>query len=453
MDQCLDVNQEFTNFAKANNKTLGDMRDEFRNKANQLTAHHAALMKKLRFDYAEELDAVKKVRLEINDFQVRTDGFCQELSESLANESRRIDALHRELRRDIDEMHMRRKTERTTLDSDLRDMKRDQSSNKDMCRALRTGVEYLGRLVGLVIESERLASAMLVQDFTDRSGEKWLGMPTDSSRTQQPSVSADDLLEQRRGGLDGDHRHARPSPVSVDWRRGLLLDTYLPGQVSFQGACYERRDILLLHDRLLQKALAAYQRGPLGEESVSLPISGAGTVAFQPGAHGVAAADKKAKLQAQPMLSASKVAELQELPKDFGQNAPVPPHSASSFSTDSRRSSRQRPGSQGLGSRGAMLGPLGETEPVRELTDVAEALADAADALARIAESKTPPLKLPSIASDGGMSVLGSTPRADKTGGTPKGVTPTKGGTRVTPTKGGTPPVGACTSKGSFSAR
>merc|ERR1712176_884729 len=118
---------------------------------------------------------------------------------------------------------------------------------------MRTSVDYLGRILGLVLESESLSNAVAIQEFSDRSSERWLTLPCDSARNPGPVCMPSDLAKQRKS----DKRKASNDPV--DLRKELVAyDTYKPGQVSYQGGCYNRRDILLLHHKLIEKARKAF---------------------------------------------------------------------------------------------------------------------------------------------------------------------------------------------------
>jgi hypothetical protein len=100
---------EFHAFTEDIQVTLRLMKEEFRQDRNRLIAHNATLMKDIRQDYIDEMMAVAKVRTEIMQFQTNIDTICRDIAEALEKETRRIDALHRELVEDIEEIQRRRK--------------------------------------------------------------------------------------------------------------------------------------------------------------------------------------------------------------------------------------------------------------------------------------------------------------------------------------------------------
>merc|ERR1712190_215172 len=158
----------------------------------------------------------------------------------------------------------------------------------------------------------------------------------------------------------------------TDFRRGLARAGYRPGQVTFSGHNFDRRDLLILHNRLLLKAQQQFSQGPeqptqpstqspLPPKSqsvtqlqrVSLPAKGSqqaasvSEIAMQPGARGGTSAEQERPLS-------------KGYPAGKGLDEYWP-------SSRNSPGGRQRPGSQGqpqaVGSRGTASGPLGETEP------------------------------------------------------------------------------------------
>jgi len=372
-------------------------------------------MKDIRRDYAEEIDANKTMREEIVNFQRNTDEFCHEISASLKSESRRIDAIHREILQDMDEIQKRRKKDRTGIELELKDTRRQIALEREVSQEVRINVEYLSRIIGLVLEGERLTSAMLVQDFADRSAEKWLSLPVELGRRPQMPQIAESLDQQRH--REGWNRQ-RPELVPIDPRKGLVKSEYLPGQVSYQGVVYERKDFLLLQHKLLQKAHGALVKGPLGDDD-----SNVATVSGQPGASGGIAVGQV------PVNSIhTKVEEEDEKSK------------SKPSSPGFRRGggSRQRPGSQGqpqaMGSRGTMSGPLGETTP----PPPPSLLPSEPHGERSNRSSGAAPLRLPAI--NGAVGGGGGT--ADMTGRSSSSAA-----------DGPTPPSTAALSRGAFTAR
>lgn len=385
---CIKNKDELTAFVDETREEIVAMKAEFKDDSNRLIAHNACIMKDIRQDYMQEIEAAKKIRSEIDNIQEFTRKFCDEVSEGQQTESRRIDALQKSVVTDIEEMQKKRKKERTTTEAELKSLREEFELTNESSQQVRINVEYLSRILGLVLESERVASAVHVQDFTDRGAERWLTLPADAEgRHAPPSQSAGALLDERKrmqqSGKESFHK-ATSEVVSIDWRKGLAKCEYLPGGVSFGGTVYERRDILLLHHRLLQKAHDAFMKGPGNDEVGLVSLS----ITRQPGANGGAAAGEDLT-HSSPLAKSN---ERRSLAKKVDEESEDLKLAATSSFHNSSRSSRQRAGSQGqpqaMGSRGTMSGPLSETVPSPEVVS---------------ASARGPaPLKLPAI--DGMLS-------------------------------------------------
>eukprot|EP00927_Polykrikos_kofoidii_P066065 TRINITY_DN61727_c0_g1_i1.p1 TRINITY_DN61727_c0_g1~~TRINITY_DN61727_c0_g1_i1.p1 ORF type:complete len:687 (+),score=108.99 TRINITY_DN61727_c0_g1_i1:158-2218(+) len=404
---CADVKQGFNDFKNYNEKVLDTMRGDFRHKSNELTAHHASLMKTMRADYENELKVVQKLRGESRTMQAKTDSFCQSMAETCESTNRVIEAVQKEIRYDMQELNHRRTKDRLAVDSELKSLHQLSTEGQEFSQRLRSSIEFIGQIVGLVLEGERVASAMSVQEYFDRANEKWLTLPRDLHRSEAASMTANALEGKppRTTGLSDGIVFSSDGLAQVDFRKGFHYDEYRPGQVTFGGVAYSRRDILLLHHKLLQKAHEFYTHGP--EETVQASVGGEGTVSLQPSARGGTGAGKS---QPNPPY----IPAACPLPAKLPENVLVAAdelRSAKSTTSPSPMSggSRQRHGSHGqpqaLGSRGASSAwGLGETEPVSPETSPSSWRTPGASRLKAAGKAGVPPLRLPSIVGDAATS-------------------------------------------------
>lgn len=418
---------DMARFAKSVDSKLEEMRNLFAQDSNALVAHHASLMKDIRRDYIDEMNANKTLRNEITKFQRTIDLFCKDISEGLKSESRRIDAIHREILLDMDEQKKRRKKDRAGVELELNDMRHQVAASDKTAKDVHMNVEFLSRIIGLVLEGERLSNAMLVQDFADRGAEKWLSIPSELHRRSQQPLTAEALEAQRNREAHGRKSCTTGDLVQIDWRKGVVSSQYMPGQVAYQGVAYERRDLMLLHHKLLQKAHSALTKGPdVGSNNVaakssadtggmeygfssSIAAAAPATITTQPSARGGIAVGQGAKAFTKTVLdqyasayssaaggrilsdnggpgggklttpdarsgSGGSNTKALEGAKVLGERTPTADsgvqgdlEDAAKYAGSQRSSTRQRPGSQGqpqaVGSRGSMFGSLGETAP------------------------------------------------------------------------------------------
>jgi len=368
---CENAKISYNGFTQHCEGRLGEMREEFREGMNELVAHHGSLLKAMRSDFASELQASQRLRSQITDIEGKTAQFCCEMSKKVHTESNRLSAVQTEITKELDELNKKRKKDRYTFDADLRDMKVDVGRQQEIVSTFHGSLSHLGRVLGLSLESQRVASAMQVQDYADRCGERWLGKP-ELGRRAAPAHTAD-MVEQLpyRSDTEPSSRCAgNPSMhnlVPIDSKKGLASVEYLPGPVAYQGKQYDRKDFLVLHDRLLQKAHLAYEKGPQKDAAAALAASSGALlpaavrppVPLQPRARGGEVAAGEAASHARPVGRSKKEAAAEDDLED--------PKSTTASSQTHRYASRQRPGSrdqpQGTGSRGTMFGSLGETSP------------------------------------------------------------------------------------------
>lgn len=392
---------EFQDFTKEIQAKLRVMKEEFRQDTNRLIAHNATIMKDIRQDYIDEMMAVAKVRTEIMQFQTNIDTICRDIAEALEKETRRIDALHRELVEDIEEIQRRRKKDRISLEEGVQDARREVAMEQALSLETRGKLEFLSRIIGLMLEGERVVGALCMQDFADRGCERWLAPKSDMGRGPAPPQSAETLeqLLQRQNWRQDTGWNTLQSDGSMqllDARKGFALGGYTPGRISFGGTLFDRQEILLMHHKLLQKAHGAFVAGPPGEAALALD--------GKRGRHSSVPASALPVSTAQFTVKGSVSAK--EAPwgarderdgtlDEKTDNQKVQP--LKQGSADGGSHSRGRPGSQdqpqALGSRGGALGPLGETEPPWQAVSLGAAA----------------PVKLPRISGSGGVQSVSGT--------------------------------------------
>jgi len=379
--------EAFHTFVGKQEALHGEMREDFRTQKNYLTSHHASLMKKIRSDYVGEIESIKEMRTAIAKTLTISDKTCKELEAKMDSESRRIDHIAKELAQDMEDLNTRRKKDRVAMDADHHQLRLDFGAEKENLTSTRNTVDFLSKMCGLMIEGVRVGCALQIQDFADRCQERWVTMPNEKPTAPAQPFKASELEKQRAKKEDNGFNGFRDNQeLLTDVRKGLARGGYQPGQIPFSGRNFDRRDLLILQNRLLHKAQQSYAHGPdhPAPESNSAITQGASraSVSMQPKSGSFATKGITDKIQSgdvevamQPSANGGISAEPLSLPakgypagrvKDIDSESPKPPQPAS-HSTPSAPSGRQRPGSQGqpqaVGSRGTASGALGETEP------------------------------------------------------------------------------------------
>jgi len=284
--------------------------------------------------------------------------------------------LQREILQDLEEMQRRLKKDRLSWEFELRGTRKDLEKDSGLMVNMNAKVEFVSRLIGFLVEGQRISSALFVQDFTDRGAERWFTLPTALKRRPEAPVPAEVLENNRLKSFSLSHQ-----TVTVDIKKGLVCGEYLPGNVQYCGMVYERRDLLLLCHKLMEQVHYAYMAG-----------------ADQPK---ILAADNTPRFRDQPEANGSSLTYSEQSPRAFKHAASTKDSGDAARSSgghqdseDMRPSgfrgldgrnlsqasgpgsgnprggcySRQRPASQGqpqaMGSRGQNMGSLGETSPM-----------------------------------------------------------------------------------------
>jgi len=379
LESCHRNDKAFSDLQADVERRLRVMRDEFHEEANRMIAHNATLMRLLRKELEDECAASRRCRDDLPQMQMDLERQYKRLEEDLQSEIRRVDALHREFANDIDELHKRRKKDKGLWEAGILESQKSQKQALDFSHQASVQVQYIGKIISLVLEGERLANALHVQDFADRKAELWVNRPSDGRPPAAPET-AEALLAKRRKGAPGGEQRG-DEILTVDWRQGMALRKYRPGQITYRGLNYDRMDLLLLHHSLLQQAHTALESGP--------PRS---AKSLDPGSPRASAGD----------------------PVHMQKDATGEQHHTASkpLSAGLKPGGRQRPGSvgqpQAVGSRGTATGSPGS--PPDEAFPSGAKIAPGAPVLAA---AETMPLKLPSISGgSGGGSVLSGTGRA-----------------------------------------
>lgn len=252
-------------------QALGEVAGKVEQEITRLMAHHEDKMKEFRRSLEEELANVRETRDTLSRGQDVTNAQCMELGASVSSETRRIDALHEELMKDLGRCDATAVRDRSHFDECIVTLKEEVAQHTRTAEVLNRTVEFLGHIIGLVLEGDKALSALAIQDYADRSAERWLCLPGEAGRQPQPPYAAEGSAPELRASL-------RPAPaandalVVVDPRKGLATGQYLPGHVSYGGTQFDRRDMLAMHSTFLEKAQAALRKGP--SERTSAPAGG-----------------------------------------------------------------------------------------------------------------------------------------------------------------------------------
>jgi len=244
---------------KQQDEEMNEMRATFKKQCNFLVAHNAEIMKDIRHDYHLEIARIQETRKEVGVTLKELAETSREMEETMSKERYRIDRVQREVSQDLKEMAKSQQAERAAAETEFRQLRTDVSEANEVASQLRPQVDSVSRLTGLLLEGCRVGCALAIQDFADRSHERWLCLA--GERPEKPAEPLKPSELERKRQLKEDSHLQDSTEAVTDVRRGLMRSSYQPGQVLFSGHSFDRHDLLVLHSRLLQKAQQAYSHG------------------------------------------------------------------------------------------------------------------------------------------------------------------------------------------------
>jgi len=371
-------NVTFITFRQELSVQVAKLKEDLRRECNGLVAHHATLMGDLRREYEEEFDRIRSLRADVQEFKAMTSSFCQKTNESVLSESARMDVLQREIMQDLEELQRRLKKDRLAWELELRGTRKDMENDSGLMVNMNVKVEFVSRLLGLIIKGQRMSSALFVQDFTDRGAERWFTVPTALKRRAEAPVPADVLENNKLKNFSLSHQK-----VTLDVKKGVVCGEYLPGNVKYSGMVYERRDLLLLCHKLMEKVHDAYMLGH-DQESINT-VGDFPQFRDQPGANGsLFTYFEQSQTASKPTTATKDSGDAARSSSGQQDSEDARPSPVMRRGPDGRNSSqasgpvsgtprpgcysRQRPASQGqpqaMGSRGRNMGSLGATSPM-----------------------------------------------------------------------------------------
>lgn len=256
---------EWHQYVQHQDEEMAEMKETFRKQCNSLVAHNAEIMRDIRRDYHFEIKGVEEMRKEIAESLKQVVQISDETEEKVDKERFRIDRIQKEVKQEIREMGKTQLADRAKNDQRAEQIRMDLEEERELNAPARAQFDSVSKLTGLLLEGCRVGCALALQDFADRSQERWLCFPGERPMPATP-LKASELEKQRQAKEDPPQREL--TEVITDLRKGLTRSGYQPGQVHFSGHSFDRRDLLVLHSRLLQKAQQTLAHG--GEEKGKL---------------------------------------------------------------------------------------------------------------------------------------------------------------------------------------
>ncbi|CEM14446.1 unnamed protein product [Vitrella brassicaformis CCMP3155] len=334
------------------NSAVQEVKEHFRTASNTIAAHNATMMQEVRAAYTDELTHAAKLRNDVQNFMHDTQGAMQSLEKTVDGIRSQTEAMVKEVRLDVEELNKKRKRDKANSEIELRQLKKRIGGVYDNSDAVLKGIEHIAGVMAIVLESNKVACAVSLQDDDDRRKVALMGYK--EAGQGGPSAQQPGAAPIARKGTQ-----AAPTVISVDNRclscsgqsatvlAGFKMAClqYHPGPVPYSGKHYSRGELLAIRSQLIEQASEALHLGPEGRGGG--PSGGMifGSVA----AEGRTAPGSASSVQRE-LLHASRLAQYS--PGSMGFNL---------GGGSGTRSSVHSSATSGSGGRGRVPTPLGQT--------------------------------------------------------------------------------------------
>lgn len=290
-----DANTAVGNMQQTVGNVVNDVREHFRTAAQTISAHNATFIGEVRGQYQEELAAAAQLRGEVESFVAQTAQSIASLDDRVEQAAAKASSLAAEAREEVEELNKRRKRDKSSMDNELKALKKRLGGVFDNSDTVLRGIEHMYSVMQLILKSDLMSCSVDLQDTIDRKRIALMGVKDDEtllSRTTQsepqrprPECRSKSSGKLQNGTLRGtagcvdcgnQREEARKPVVRVDNRclscsgqAPLVLTAfkmaclqYSPSPVEHQGTTHDRDVLIQQRYDLLQNAQQALEQHP-----------------------------------------------------------------------------------------------------------------------------------------------------------------------------------------------
>lgn len=207
--------------------------------SNLMAAFSANLMKESRVHFNDVIQSAKRLQQATEHSVEKAKADIAQLDGAFQASCKLTETTLQEVNRNMDELDERRKRDKHGTEEAMYILANRTDAVGDSTDALFVSLEHFASVVGMMLQNERMAVLLDMQDFRERTQTPYVGvMPLDGGvRKQHP----------RRNGIDLEN---------------LVRLHYQPQPLNFAGGTYERSQLMTLREKLVHTAQEALQRGP-----------------------------------------------------------------------------------------------------------------------------------------------------------------------------------------------
>jgi len=290
-----DANSNVCELKQTVGTVVSDVKEHFRTATNTIAAHNSSMLSELRSSYQEELGHSAKLRSEIVTFMQETQRNISHLEDVVGRAQDQTEQMTKKLQIDIEDLNKLRRRDKGNAELDTKSLREQLGSVGESSESVTKSVEHLGSILFMMLQSARAASALDLQDDTDRNNVALMGYRSTSSSTNSgPPSSRGSSRGSSRRSPEAVTDHGAPAGgggggapvVSLDNRclscsgqgqtvlSGFKIAClqYAPGPVTYGKKNFVRCDLLDLRQRLLEQAHDALHGGPISFDKRELQL-------------------------------------------------------------------------------------------------------------------------------------------------------------------------------------
>eukprot|EP00927_Polykrikos_kofoidii_P077729 TRINITY_DN74646_c0_g1_i1.p1 TRINITY_DN74646_c0_g1~~TRINITY_DN74646_c0_g1_i1.p1 ORF type:complete len:691 (-),score=166.17 TRINITY_DN74646_c0_g1_i1:57-2129(-) len=280
---------------------IGDVKDHFRTATNTVAAHSAAMLSEVRASYQEELERSTQVRTDCVRFMKEAKSHIASLEAGIGRATNQTEEMMSKVATDVDEVSKLRRRDRSNVELEYKTIREQVAIARSSSDAVAKCLKHLREVMVMLLQSEQAASALSVQDDSDRAkvalvgyrdknattgasgscSPAWPSSCTGGTKTPLPPVpkvargkspSGKSSRVQSPVGDDGsgpvitvDQRCLSCSGHGKQVLAGFKIAClqYAPGPVTFAKRTYTRPELLEIRDRFLTQAAESLENGPV----------------------------------------------------------------------------------------------------------------------------------------------------------------------------------------------
>eukprot|EP00920_Eleutheroschizon_duboscqi_P042893 GHVT01102132.1.p1 GENE.GHVT01102132.1~~GHVT01102132.1.p1 ORF type:complete len:570 (-),score=82.48 GHVT01102132.1:1026-2651(-) len=203
-----------------------EVKEHFQTASNTISAHNATMLSEVRQAYQEELQHAAQVRADIVKFSNETAQQVANVQKDVETTREQMETKIEEVHNEVEDLNGKRHRDKSSQDIEVRQLKKRLGGVFDNSDLVLKSLEHLSSVVSMVLESNRVAVALEIQDDIDRRRVALMGYKesqasggssgsgSTTARQSRASVGRGGSVSVSTGGPGG----AMPPVISLDQR-------------------------------------------------------------------------------------------------------------------------------------------------------------------------------------------------------------------------------------------